>query len=85
MLTGVIAALLAQGLDAFEAAGAAVWLHAAAGRGWRPRRQGAAEGVIASDVIAALRGGAAAAGGARDDRGVGRQTAWEGAAGGERS
>ena len=53
MLTGVIAALLAQGLDAFAAAAAGVWLHAAAGTE-AARRQGGAEGVIASDVIAAL-------------------------------
>jgi len=53
VLTGVIAALLAQGLDAFTAAAAGVCLHAAAGRE-AARRQGAAEGVIASDVIAAL-------------------------------
>jgi NAD(P)H-hydrate epimerase len=64
VLTGVLAALLAQGLDAFAAAAAGVWLHAAAGRE-AARRQGAAEGVIASDVIAALpaaRAGAAAGG-----------------------
>ena len=53
VLTGVIAALLAAGLDPFTAAAAAVWLHAAAGRE-AARRQGAAEGVVASDVIAAL-------------------------------
>jgi NAD(P)H-hydrate epimerase len=53
VLTGVVAALLAQGLDPFEAAGAAVWLHAAAGRE-AARRHGAPEGVIASDVIEAL-------------------------------
>jgi ADP-dependent NAD(P)H-hydrate dehydratase / NAD(P)H-hydrate epimerase len=53
VLTGVIAALLAQGLDAFAAAVAGVWLHAAAGRE-AAHRQGAAEGVIASDVIEAL-------------------------------
>jgi ADP-dependent NAD(P)H-hydrate dehydratase / NAD(P)H-hydrate epimerase len=55
VLTGVIAALLAQGLDAFTAAAAGVWMHAAAGRA-AARRVGAAEGVIASDVIAALPG-----------------------------
>ncbi|HEY3959206.1 MAG TPA: NAD(P)H-hydrate dehydratase [Solirubrobacteraceae bacterium] len=53
VLTGVIAALLSQGLDPFAAAAAGVWLHTAAGRE-AARRQGAAEGVIASDVIAAL-------------------------------
>jgi NAD(P)H-hydrate epimerase len=53
VLTGVIAALLSQGLDAFLAAAAGVCLHAAAGRE-AARRQGAAEGVVASDVIAAL-------------------------------
>jgi NAD(P)H-hydrate epimerase len=53
VLTGVVAALLAQGLEAFEAASAAVWLHAAAGRE-AARRHGAPEGVIASDVIEAL-------------------------------
>ena len=53
VLTGVIAALLAQGLDAFTAAAAGVWLHAHAGRE-AARRVGSAEGVIATDVIAAL-------------------------------
>jgi len=53
VLTGVIAALLAQGVEPFAAACAAVWLHAAAGRE-AARRHGAPEGVIASDVIEAL-------------------------------
>ncbi len=53
VLTGVITALLAQGLDPFAAAAAGVWLHAAAGRA-AAHKLGAAEGVIASDVIAAL-------------------------------
>ncbi len=55
VLSGVIAALLAQGLDAFTAACAGVWLHVRAGR-LAARTQGSAEGVIASDVIAALAG-----------------------------
>lgn len=53
VLSGVIAALLAAGLDDFSAACAGVWLHAMAGR-LAAHRLGAAEGVIASDVIAAL-------------------------------
>jgi NAD(P)H-hydrate epimerase len=53
VLGGVIAALLAQGLDAFTAAAAGVALHAQAGRE-AARALGAREGVIASDVISAL-------------------------------
>lgn len=53
VLSGVIAALLAQGLDAFTAAAAGVRLHALAGVE-AARRLGAPEGVIASDVIEAL-------------------------------
>jgi ADP-dependent NAD(P)H-hydrate dehydratase / NAD(P)H-hydrate epimerase len=60
VLTGVIAAILAQGLDPFAAAAAGVYLHAAAGRE-AARRQGVAEAVIASDVIAALPAARAAA------------------------
>ncbi len=53
VLTGVIAALLAQGLPAFAAAAAGVQLHAAAGRA-AADTVGSADCVIASDVIAAL-------------------------------
>ncbi len=62
VLSGVIAALLAQGLAPFAAAAAGVFLHSEAGR-LAASVQGAAEGVVASDVIAALpaaRGGAGA-------------------------
>ena len=61
VLTGVIAAILAQGAGAFTAACAGVWLHAQAGR-IAAERVGAAEGVIASDVIEALPAARAAAG-----------------------
>lgn len=47
VLTGIIAALLAQGLPAFEAAGTGAWLHGAAGRRGGP-------GMIADDLVAAL-------------------------------
>ncbi|HEY1687586.1 MAG TPA: NAD(P)H-hydrate dehydratase [Solirubrobacteraceae bacterium] len=62
VLTGVIAALIAQGLPAFTAAAAGTWLAAAAAR-IAAEDQGCAEAVIASDVIAAL-GRARAGGGA---------------------
>jgi hydroxyethylthiazole kinase-like uncharacterized protein yjeF len=59
VLSGVIAAFIARGLDVFEAACAGVYAHGAAGRD-AERRLGA-ESVIAGDVIeslpAALRGG----------------------------
>ncbi len=53
VLSGVVSALLAQGLDAFTAAASGSYLHAEAGRE-AARRQGSAEGVLATDVIAAL-------------------------------
>ncbi len=53
VLSGVIAALLARGVPAFAAAAGGAWLHAEAGRR-AARAQGSADGVIASDVIAAL-------------------------------
>lgn len=53
VLTGAIAALLAEGLEAFDAAALGVQLHAQAGRE-AARVVGAPEGVIASDVISAL-------------------------------
>jgi ADP-dependent NAD(P)H-hydrate dehydratase / NAD(P)H-hydrate epimerase len=62
VLTGVIVALLAEGVEQFAAAAAGVWLHASAGRE-AARRLGAVEGVVASDVIAALPAARAGAGG----------------------
>jgi ADP-dependent NAD(P)H-hydrate dehydratase / NAD(P)H-hydrate epimerase len=53
VLTGVISALLAQGLDAFTAAAAGVFVHAEAGR-QAARRAGSVEGVVATDVVEAL-------------------------------
>ncbi|HEX3239798.1 MAG TPA: NAD(P)H-hydrate dehydratase [Solirubrobacterales bacterium] len=50
VLSGIVAALLARGLDPFAAACAAVIAHARAGRD-AAARIGAAESVIASDVI----------------------------------
>jgi ADP-dependent NAD(P)H-hydrate dehydratase / NAD(P)H-hydrate epimerase len=52
VLSGVLGALLAKGLEPFEAACAGVVLHAAAGRRAAERR--GSEGMIASDVIEAL-------------------------------
>jgi NAD(P)H-hydrate epimerase len=53
VLSGMIAAMLARGLDPFAAACAAVVAHARAGQE-AARRLGAAESVIASDVIAVI-------------------------------
>jgi NAD(P)H-hydrate epimerase len=56
VLAGTIGALLAQGLDPFEAACAGVWANTNAGIA-AAERLGAAESVIASDVIDALPAG----------------------------
>jgi hydroxyethylthiazole kinase-like uncharacterized protein yjeF len=53
VLSGMIAALLARGLEPFAAACAGVLAHARAGRD-AATRVGAAEGVIASDVIVSI-------------------------------
>lgn len=52
VLSGIIGALLAKGLDPFDAACAGVRRHAAAGR--VAAEEIGADGVIARDVIAAL-------------------------------
>jgi ADP-dependent NAD(P)H-hydrate dehydratase / NAD(P)H-hydrate epimerase len=56
VLSGIAAALLARGLDPFTAASAAVIAHARAGRD-AARRIGAAESVIATDVIGSIAAG----------------------------
>ncbi|HEX5713650.1 MAG TPA: NAD(P)H-hydrate dehydratase [Solirubrobacterales bacterium] len=56
VLSGMTAAMLARGLDPFAAACAAVLAHARAGRE-AARRVGAAESVIATDVIASIAAG----------------------------
>lgn len=61
VLSGIVAAMLARGLEPFAAACAAVLAHARAGRE-AARRIGVAESVIASDVIAAIPVGLRAAG-----------------------
>jgi len=48
VLSGCIGALLARGLDPFDAAAAGAWLHGTAGR------HGPVEGLVASDVVEAL-------------------------------
>ena len=47
VLAGIVTALLAQGVPAFEAACAAVWLHGETGQAAGPRP-------IAEDLVAAL-------------------------------
>lgn len=54
VLSGVLAALLAQGLDAFTAAGAGVFLHASAAD--LAARQQGQRGLLASDLMPWLRG-----------------------------
>ena len=49
VLAGMIAGLLAQGMDPFEAAAAAVWLHGEAGQAVGP-------GLVAEDLLAVLPG-----------------------------
>jgi hydroxyethylthiazole kinase-like uncharacterized protein yjeF len=56
VLTGLVAALLARGLEPHAAAAAAVYAHARAGRE-AAARVGAAESVVATDVIAAVPAG----------------------------
>ncbi len=56
VLSGIAAAMLARGLDPFAAACAAVLIHARAGRE-AAQAIGAAESVIASDVIGAIAAG----------------------------
>ncbi|WP_313646009.1 ADP/ATP-dependent (S)-NAD(P)H-hydrate dehydratase, partial [Pseudomonas sp.] len=51
VLTGVLAALLAQGLDAWQAAGLGVWLHACAGE----RLGVEGRGLAASDLAPVIR------------------------------
>jgi len=49
VLAGMVTGLISQGLDAFEAAAAAVWLHGEAGQAVGP-------GLVAEDLLAVLRG-----------------------------
>lgn len=64
VLSGIIGALLARGLEPFAAACAAVWVHAAAGRR-AAVVHGSPNGVIASDVIDQIPLAAVQAGGPR--------------------
>ena len=57
VLSGMTAALLARGLEPFAAACAAVLAHARAGRDAAAERIGAAESVIATDVIDSIPAG----------------------------
>lgn len=55
VLSGIIGSLLAQGVDAFDAAAAGAWLHT------RASHEGPARGLIASDVVEGLPAALAAA------------------------
>jgi ADP-dependent NAD(P)H-hydrate dehydratase / NAD(P)H-hydrate epimerase len=48
VLSGIVGALLARGVDAFAAAAGGAWLHG------RAAREGPARGLVASDVVAGL-------------------------------
>ena len=48
VLSGIVGALIATGIPVFDAAAAAAWIHAAAGRATAPR------GAVASDLVTAL-------------------------------
>ena len=48
VLSGVIGALIAQGLSGYEAAGAAVWIHAVAGE--RAGKRRGRIGLLATDL-----------------------------------
>jgi ADP-dependent NAD(P)H-hydrate dehydratase / NAD(P)H-hydrate epimerase len=64
-LTGLVASLAAQGLGAYEAASAAVWLHGAAARTFGP-------GLISEDLPEALPGVLRELGESARDRGFSR-------------
>ncbi|MFS8586291.1 MAG: NAD(P)H-hydrate dehydratase, partial [Acidimicrobiia bacterium] len=48
VLSGIVGALLCQGIDAFDAAAAGAWLHG------RAAARGPARGLVASDVVEGL-------------------------------
>ena len=52
VLSGILGALLATGMDPLRAAASAAWLHAAAAR------RGPADGLVAGDIVDALPDGA---------------------------
>jgi len=52
VLTGIVAAFLARGVPAFEAAAAAAWVHGAAADGVRELT--GPTGLVASDLVAAI-------------------------------